>query len=957
LKIFNSLSSKAKDSYAIALIAVLVLIFMWRIVVTGQVMIPIDTIYRLEPWKSELPQSAKIAAQIWNPTMTDEVWAGYPAYQYALEARRSGEIFWDPTILAGTPMMARGALVINPIYVMLSFILPLPDSLNWTKILHLFLAGFFTYLFLRELGAQTFGALVGAFAFSYNAYLIDWLSITFFFSTMVWMPLIFWGIERAIRKQDWRWVLISSVGFTIQIITGYILYPFYAAITILLFAAYRSVLVWFDKKNIRSALEPVFFTVAALGVGTLLTAPQLLPTIQLFINSVRTAPIGAGSYLNLNAHLIRFIAPLIYGNSISGQTYFGPYNYPETSIYFGVLPLLFIPFSLFSRHKRIAWGLTAIGLLTLLGVYYSGLRQVVLFLYPFYLNTFPARIFFIVAFCGAITAGLGADAAAGARPKRTLWIMSLVAASLAAYLVYRGSIHEDISETTIIYARNLILPVIWLIISAGIFFLWGASARSSEPLIGIALALIVADLFSLGINHNSTFDKELIFPDTISTDFLSTLNSKNEQPYRVLTVNSGGILPGVTTKLYHQNSISGYTSWTLLRYAEYAGLSDFYWSDGNQVHFQNCCDKFLNALNIKYLYVRKNLWPTDLGIFDLWNGFPQAHPISSAEGSFARSNRIIQGVERPVLYMYPPARVTYQLLVDKPMVLKTTPILFSTAGADAGNGAIFEIYIKLDGDSPEKRVYSHYLKPDHTSQNRLVDTVAIDLSDYQGRWVSLSLMTLPGAEDGQLEGWAGWINPQIIDPTATNLKLIHDGPNRIYENQKAFPRAWIVHKVTQVRSGELEAVKKQLEDPQLDLAFEAVIEVINPKHRVIRLAPRKDYLGEKALITSYSSNSVTISAQLEKPGLLILSDVIYPEWKVYVDGVEQPLIATNLVMRGVFVEEGEHEVEFTYRPMLFYAGSMIALLSIVLVVTALLMQRYRIIRVHFSQNRPRVTNN
>ena len=912
---------------------------MWRIVVTGQVMIPIDTIYKLEPWKSELPQSAQIAAQIWNPNLTDEVWGGYPAYAYALEARQRGEFFWDPSILAGSPLMARGDLILNPIYVLLSSFLPLPDALNWTKILHLFLAGFFTYLFLRELGARIFGSLVGALAFSYNAYLIDWLSLTFFFSTMVWAPLIFLGVERALRRQDWRWVLISSVGFTIQILTGYIIFPFYTAVTIILFTAYRSGLTWFDTRNIRSAMRPVFYTGLALGIGTLMAAPQLLLTIQLFQNSVRSSPIGAESYLNLEVNIIRFIAPLIYGNSIAGQTYFGPYNYPETSIYFGVLPLLFIPFGLFSRHKRIAWGMVVIGTLTLLGVYFSSFRQIVLFLYPIFLNTFPGRIFLIVAFCGAIAAGLGADSAASARPKSLLWMMGLLAVLLAADLVYRANSQGGASETPIIYARNLVLPVVWLVVSAGVFFIWGISARASQALQAVALVLIIVDLFSLGINHNSTFNKDLLFPDTASTDFLATLVSKNEQPYRVLNVNSGGILPGVTSKLYNQPAISGYTSWTLERFAEYAGLSEFFWSDGNQVYFQDCCDKFLNALNIKYLYVRKDLWPADLGVIDLAARLQQARSISATEGSIARSRQHIQGVERPVLYMVPPARVTYPLQIDKPIVLNATPFIPSEASGEPGDAVIFEIYIKADENSPEKMLYSRLIQPELSEADGSFGDITIDLSQYQGKFVSLSLMTLPGLETGSGVDRAGWIEPQLRDPSVKDLSLMYDGTNRVYENKKAFPRAWIVHQVVQVPMGDIQAAKRRLRDPYFDLRIKAVIEVQNPEDRVIRFAPLRDYPDEKAVISNYTPDQVTISVQMARPGVLIFSDVIYPDWRVYVDGVQQPLLTANLVMRGVSLKEGDHLVEFIYRPTWFYIGSGIALVTIIAIVFALIRHR------------------
>jgi uncharacterized membrane protein YfhO len=71
---------------------------------------------------------------------------------------------------------------------------------------------------------------------------------------------------------------------------------------------------------------------------------------------------------------------------------------------------------------------------------------------------------------------------------------------------------------------------------------------------------------------------------------------------------------------------------------------------------------------------------------------------------------------------------------------------------------------------------------------------------------------------------------------------------------------------------------------------------------------------------SRSSSSTTFQAQLTAPGLLVLSDIFYPGWNVYVDGELQPLYATNLTMRGVFLPEGNHKVEFRYEPQAFRMG-------------------------------------
>ncbi len=81
-------------------------------------------------------------------------------------------------------------------------------------------------------------------------------------------------------------------------------------------------------------------------------------------------------------------------------------------------------------------------------------------------------------------------------------------------------------------------------------------------------------------------------------------------------------------------------------------------------------------------------------------------------------------------------------------------------------------------------------------------------------------------------------------------------------------------------------------------------------------------------ITRRSNTTVALHARLERPGLLILSEGHYPGWRVTVDGVEKPLLRVNLMMRGVWLGAGEHEVVFRFRSLVVYAGALISVLAL-----------------------------
>lgn len=71
---------------------------------------------------------------------------------------------------------------------------------------------------------------------------------------------------------------------------------------------------------------------------------------------------------------------------------------------------------------------------------------------------------------------------------------------------------------------------------------------------------------------------------------------------------------------------------------------------------------------------------------------------------------------------------------------------------------------------------------------------------------------------------------------------------------------------------------------------------------------------ESAQITHYGLHEVVIEASLTAPGLVVLHDVMYPGWDIFVGGTPAEIITTNTLFRGVFVPTGSHTIRFVYTP-------------------------------------------
>jgi hypothetical protein len=81
-------------------------------------------------------------------------------------------------------------------------------------------------------------------------------------------------------------------------------------------------------------------------------------------------------------------------------------------------------------------------------------------------------------------------------------------------------------------------------------------------------------------------------------------------------------------------------------------------------------------------------------------------------------------------------------------------------------------------------------------------------------------------------------------------------------------------------------------------------------------------------IISQNPNQTEIHVQSSKAGWVILADVWYPGWQVFIDGKKDNLLKADYIFMGVAVPAGEHEIRFVYRPYSVYVGFCISLLAL-----------------------------
>ena len=69
-------------------------------------------------------------------------------------------------------------------------------------------------------------------------------------------------------------------------------------------------------------------------------------------------------------------------------------------------------------------------------------------------------------------------------------------------------------------------------------------------------------------------------------------------------------------------------------------------------------------------------------------------------------------------------------------------------------------------------------------------------------------------------------------------------------------------------------------------------------------------------IASYAPTDIKLQATAKTPAVLLYNDRTAKDWRVWVDGKQSQLLRCNYIMRGVFLPQGGHTIEFRFLPSL-----------------------------------------
>ncbi|MDO8587242.1 MAG: YfhO family protein [Armatimonadota bacterium] len=562
------------------LILICVVVLLFPALPGGRALLPAGDLAYMSPWNSVLEP----AGLQWNPLMWDALAQFYPWRALYNEALHDGELpLWNPRQLCGAPLYAN---VQSAVFYPLNLIFYVMDparAFGFSALLHLFLAGLFTFLLARALGASPVGATVSGLTYALCAFNVTWLELPTFVNVATWLPLILLLIRLALTRASNYLCVAAGAAVGMALLAGHFQIAFYT-----LFAAFAwGIWTAFElrrsgsRRLVRSLAR--LASIAVFGFG--LAAIQLLPSFELAVLSHRTEPATLAGYSRYAAsglpgmNLITAFVPDFFGNPSKNSPFWGMGNYAEYAMYVGILPLILavtaMAFDRRGRHKLFFAILAAFSILIALGtplnaIFYYGVPG-------FNATGSPARILLLYCLSMSILAGFGATAFTGKWPGRfpnllagrmsmTLFVLGVTGFAFLAAGLYTSLALTQIPGMT---SEQTYSGLYGVFIAVGLFFVaaailvWRAAGMIRPSLTaGLIILATVSDLLLFGYNYNVVSPASAVYPPTHGISFLQEFTDRD----RIMPINSRWSLVNIPPAILPPNSATVYALYDMQGY-------------------------------------------------------------------------------------------------------------------------------------------------------------------------------------------------------------------------------------------------------------------------------------------------------------------------------------------------------------------------------------------------------
>lgn len=319
---------------------------------------------------------------------------------------------------------------------------PFPFSLNLFILVHIFLAGLFFYLFIRDRGHSENAALITTLSYAFGGYTLSSINVLNNLTTLVWLPAVMWSYQRTVDNNSMKFFFLTAFCLCCAILGGEPqLFILIAGLLVL------SCLMFPDKRpwplRMKTSVSALFLIILAIGI----TLFQIGPTYTDYLYSVRLDGIPFKEAIQNSLHfetLKHLILPLIFPADFTTDPASLSSFFPESgrlpwllSLYPGfiIVPLAIAGlFGAYFRNTLYWFIIFCIAVLLALGgntPFYS------LFYKIFPIFRFPEKFIFVCNFSLLVIAAHGVDTVIGPLQRiqiRPVFVTMLLISTLATDL-------------------------------------------------------------------------------------------------------------------------------------------------------------------------------------------------------------------------------------------------------------------------------------------------------------------------------------------------------------------------------------------------------------------------------------------------------------------------------------------------------------------------------------------
>ncbi len=535
------------DLAALGFLAAVALVVLWPVTLGNKVLLPADLLLRMEPFRAHAREYDFERVQ--NPIL-DPIQQHYPWRKFAAQQVRQDQVpLWNPYMSCGAPFLANNQSAPFYLETWLFYIMAPERAFGWAALLYMLLAGGFMYWYLRTIDCRPQAALLGALPFMLSGFAIGWMAFPTLRSVPAWLPLMLVGHEKTVRGHKGPWWVLSALAVGMSFMAGHLHISFFVLFVFTGYIVFRA--IW--GHNAKRQWTTVFCGSAALFIGTLIGAAQVLPVVELVRMASR--PPHSFEYIKkmalVPASFLTGLMPDIFGNPVD-YNYWGEFfitkgrAYLENVWYVGVATLLLAIAVLVFRRTRLVWfwlATVAVGVGIAWGtwLYWVGYQ-----LLPA-MRMLPgiSRAVVMVDVGLAVLAGLGAEAILRALEEAQKERVVRFAVRAAGIMVSVGLI-GGIAVWLFTGGLEQALPGIggYTLLQIGIFVvlailsavLIGLTTRYREVAVALLVVVVAVDLGRCAVHFIPMVPRQYLH---IETEALRTIRSRHPRP-RIMSLSVEG---------------------------------------------------------------------------------------------------------------------------------------------------------------------------------------------------------------------------------------------------------------------------------------------------------------------------------------------------------------------------------------------------------------------------------